>query len=404
MNKAKPFLFWIISGVVIFVELVILFFCTPQGQTGSSPREVKEALDKQNTRLNELHVKAKGPQGQPTPAARVFDAENSEDIKDLTSKWLPTPQWKQPLENHVALYNQQLPAIASYLTGRSVFLHQPIGDTNDKFNWYDSYARLTAQLLQALNDKGCLVLPAQSSSIVATGEPVVVDFATSDAVRRVAGFYTKGTSLPDASEYPLLTLHYHIVELIALALLDNPATNKETPIAPVKTQHEERAALASVEWKAQLDNSISVVVTLHGPLSAVLATEAALEQIHDGTKPIFVVSGGSLGRKTFMAGDRTGSAEEVVARLTLEVLDFAGEDSGKTARLDIAQPIVPVSALAAPANVPATAPATAATARAPAPGPGAPPGAAGPGPGAALPPGPGAVPPGPQTAPGGPRQ
>ncbi|MBA2479069.1 MAG: hypothetical protein H0V44_00270 [Planctomycetes bacterium] len=417
MNKAKPFLFWIIAGAIILVELVLLIFISPTGESGNSPQDVKGNLDRQSQKLSVLHAKALGPKGQPTPALRVFDAEDPADIKDLTSLWLPTPQWKKPLEDHVALYNQQLPAISSYLTGRSVFLHQPIADTSDKFSWYETYARLTGQVLQALHEKAALAMPSAGSGGSNIVDFTALDFTSADAVRRIAGFYTKGTSLPDPSEYPALTLRYHVVELIALALLENPATNKETPIAPVKTQHEERAALAGVEWKSQSDTAISLVLTLHGPISALLAAEAALEQIHDGTKPIIVVTGGSLARKTYNTGERTGSAEDLVAKLSLEVLDFNPGEGERTASRDIAQPIVPFTPSAAaavpasPAQAPSTTPPVPGGIR-PGPGqqggPGAP---VGPGPGG--PPGPGnaggpprneAMPPGQQAAPGGPQQ
>ncbi|MBA3707446.1 MAG: hypothetical protein H0W83_01345 [Planctomycetes bacterium] len=340
MNKAKPFLFWIISGVVILVELVLLLCISPSGKSGQSPQEVKTELDKQSDRLDGLHDKAMGPKGQATITAQVFNAEDPADIKKLTTQWLPTKQWKKPLEEHVALYNQQLPAIKEYLSKRSVFLHQPIASASDRSDWYAEYERRTAQLLQGLNDQNGLVLPtAAVTSKDGTEAPPATDFATATAIRHNAGFYTKGNSFPDPSEYPEMTMKYHIVEMIAAALLDSKATNKETPIAPLKVQQEERAALSSVEWKNLTDKSVTLGVTLNGPLSALLAAEAALEQVHDSTKPIIVITGGTLSRKNFVAGDRAASAEPMIAKLSLAVLDFEGGAAPEAAK--IAEPILP---------------------------------------------------------------
>jgi hypothetical protein len=329
MNKLKPFLFWIVSGVIFLVALVLLLFFEPSSKDGSkTPAQVKEELDGLGKQLSALHKKARGPDGK-TPADREFNAEDKKDIDDLTSLWLPTPAWKPVLEGHVQKYDQQLPIISKYLSDRSAVLREPIdAAASDNYKWYQTYTAKTVELLKRMHEKQCISLPQTG-----TGEP---DFEGNASIRSIAGFFTKGDDYPQQNEWPGITLQYRIMEDVVATLTASTATNEVTPITPAKVQREGRAALVSTEWKALPPNSkvIPLTLTLVGPISALLAAEAAMEENTDNSRPIRIVTGAKLLRRAFMAGERKDTPAETASLvMELAVLD-----------LSVAAPVVVVSA------------------------------------------------------------
>jgi hypothetical protein len=348
MSKLKPYLFWIVCGVIILVELGVLLGISPTGKDGQrTPEAVKTDLDAKNKDLEALYLKAKAG----SPAGREFDAEKDSDIKDLTSNWLATAAWKPVLETHLADYTSQLVKIRDYLVGRSQQLHKPISTSTVKFDWYSEYETETAALLQKLYDNQCLLLkptatpgvgvgagappgarpPADAGAAGGSGgtteggdavEPAP-DFKKAAAARTTAGFLTT-TQYPDAERHPELTTQFRVMELVASALVDAKATNEVSPVAPNKTTFEAHAQLAGTAWKDANDEAITVQLTLQGPISAVLAAEAALEENKDDALPIKVVTGVVLSRKTFASGERRDiTSEPVILKITLSVLDFS---------------------------------------------------------------------------------
>ena len=70
MNQIKPYLFWIICGVLLLVLLVLgLFVLSPSDQsidgTARDAYQVKDVLDADSKRLQALSVRAK--RGDPSP-------------------------------------------------------------------------------------------------------------------------------------------------------------------------------------------------------------------------------------------------------------------------------------------------------------------------------------------------
>ena len=369
MSKLKPYLFWIVCGVIILIELVLLLFISPSGKDGqSTPTAVKGVLDDKSRDLEKLYQKAKNG----SPSGREFDAENPKDIEDLAGKdplWLSTPAWKPVLEPHLSNYSSQLGKIHDYLLSRSQSLHKPIAsDKSTKFDWYIQYEAATAELLQKLYDNQCLLLakgtpgaagpmtqaPANPGPLGAGGPgfapggpgpggappfapPVAApagdvgdagasdstpDFKKSSGVRAIAGFLTT-TQYPDSERFAELSIQFRVMEQVADALISAKATNLPSPIAPLKTPFESHAQLVSTSWKDATDEAITLNLTLQGPLSAVLAAEAALEENKEDQAPIKVVTGAALDRKVFAPGDRRDiTSEPVILRLTFAVLDF----------------------------------------------------------------------------------
>jgi hypothetical protein len=336
VNKLKPYLFWIVCGVIVLVELVLLVFIVPTGKGDRDPGAVKQDLDAKSKDLEALYQKAKA--GAPS---RTFDTEVDKDIEDLTSKWLATPAWNTVLEPHLAEYSSQIGKIRDYLVARSQQIHKPISSEHGKFEWYSQYETATAELLQKLYVNQCLLLPKAASTAATPGPqqgngPVpqgsvpgdspeadaAPDFKKATGVRTVAGFLTT-TQYPDSDRFEELTTQFRVMELVASALIDSKGTNEPSPVVPMFTPSEAHAQLQATSWKDATEEAVTVQLTLQGPLSAVLAAEAALEENRDDTLPVKLVSGVSLVRKNFLSGDRKDiSSEPVVLRVTLAVLDF----------------------------------------------------------------------------------
>ena len=321
MNKVKPYLFWIICGIILLVEIVVVLVISPTGKGDKSAEDVKKELDADNKKLTLLFDRAS--QGSPSGE---FDAENKDHIAQLTTKWLPAPSWKSVLEQHVQKYRVQTGTIQGYLSHRSEFLHRTISSERDPHAWYTQYQTVTADLLQKLYDDQCLVMPVitGAGAAAATAEQGdAPDFAKKRELRQIAGFVTT-TNYPEPGEWPKLTVRFHVMEMIADALHRSKSTNEVSTAVPLKTPFEAHAQLVGITWKEDSEDIVGYQLTLQGPISSILSAEAALEENIDDGKPISVVSGATLGRKTFAAGERRDiTSEPVVLKLTAGVLDYS---------------------------------------------------------------------------------
>ena len=360
MSQIKPYLFWILIGTVLLLEVAWWILSTPFVDVVGNKAEAqtsKTNLDTEYRHLTELDKRAK--KGSPLG---VFDAERDTDIRRLTDDYLITPAWKDVLEPHVKRYDQQLTDIKQHLVNRSKGLNLPIAASSDKFAWYTTYQSMTEERLKTLADAKALVLPTSPNKTSftapkgaglppgigqpASGQPgtseaaatasTAPDFASDAAVRSIAGFYTKGSDLPDPSEHPLLTSQYRVMEHIISVVLGNQAANAGNPLAAVADSPENgHAAIAGVEWKKNgpsiggdtgtYATGITLVLTLQGSATAVLATLSGLEHPTDPNAPIVVVTGGDLSRKTnYLSAERKDTGNEVVVgHFNLLVLDFS---------------------------------------------------------------------------------
>lgn len=359
MSQLKPFLFWIVIGVILFLELLYWVLSLPDVDLLGNKAEAQKmqaSLKTEYQHLQELSRRAKN-----TSPPGVFDAEKESDIKRLTDDYLITPAWKSVLDPHVASYDKQLKAIKERLANRSKSLHEPIAANSDKFGWYSAYQNATEEQLKRLHAAGALAvkrtagsspapampgkppgaMPAKTTVEPASDERQTLDFANDSALRATAGFYTKGANLPEPAEYPTLTKQYRTMERIISVILDTSVANSVNPLIPTESTSEPaHAAIANVAW-VTTDTEIGgetakyavgwrLSLTLRGPLTALLATTAALEHPHGDQVPLFVVTGGEFGRKpTFIAGERKDvGTEEATARIDLLVLDFTDAPTG----------------------------------------------------------------------------
>ena len=365
MNQLKPYLFWIVIGAILVLELAYWLLSVPALDVVGNKAEAiaaKAALDTEHKHLVELDRRSRN-----SSPLGVFDAEKESDIRRLTNDYLITPAWTDVLEPHVRRYDEQLKDIKEHLAARSRILHEPVASSSDKFGWYTTYQSLTEAQLKQLHGAKALVLPliagsqqdtvagsagappgAVARGAASTGagaaKAAEPDFATDAAVRTIAGFFTKGADLPDPSDHPLLTRQYRTMERIIAIVLATSATNAANPLAgQVEAPETGRAAIAGVTWdKKEGDSPIGGEVgafatgwklnlTLQGPVSAIMATTAAIERPSDSKAPIFVVTGSDLGRKpSYAKGERKDvGAEMALCTLSVLVLDFSTASGGE---------------------------------------------------------------------------
>ncbi len=364
MNQLKPYLFWVVIGLVLLVELTWWILSIPDIDAvgnKADAQKAKKTLDAEYLHLEELDKRAKS--GSPTG---VFDAEKAADIKNLTDNYLITPEWKKILDPHVKRYDEQLLAIKTHLASRSKGLRRPIADSGNKFEWYTAYQNATEAQLKLLYEANALVMPSTKAGskttaaatnmtppggtpAAAVAQPIAAatgpDFATDAAVRSLAGFFTKGADLPEPTQHDQLTRQFRTMERIIAVILSTTASDRPNPLAAVdEVPVASHAAMAGVSWtssQAAVDTTIGgdagryatgwrLTLTLHGPLSAVLSAMAALEHPHETNSPLMEVVSAQVTRKgSFVSGERkdTGS-ESVVARIELLVLDFTDAPTG----------------------------------------------------------------------------
>lgn len=365
MNQLKPFLFWIVIGTILVLELAYWLLSIPAIDlvgNKATAMTAKSALDTEHKHLVELDRRSRNasPMG-------VFDAEKASDIRRLTNDYLITPAWKDVLEPHVRRYDEQLKDIKEHLAARSKILHEPIAASSDKFGWYTAYQNLTEAQLNQLYEGKALVLPNSAGYSVGMGQKNLGappgslaprgastgagenkvngrDFATDANLRAMAGFFTKGADLPEQAEHPVLTRNYRTMERIIAIVLATSATNAANPLAgQVDAPEAGRTAIAGVTWENKDRDAIiggdtgtyaggwKMILTLQGPLSAVLATTAAIERPTDSKAPVLVVTGSEISRKSpYAKGERKDvGAEMATCRLSLLVLDFSRNAGGE---------------------------------------------------------------------------
>lgn len=329
-KQLKPYTFWIVCGVIVLIELGLFGFYQIENEDGYTPERVKDKLDDDYKKLENLYERAgREPKG-------VFDAEDQKDIDNLTKLYLLTPRWKDVLQPHVDKYNSQLAALKKDLTTRSAILHEPIADSGDLFSWYTTYAGKTKEILIKLRNAKCLDIKPDSAEDN--------DFENGSNIRTRVGFFTKGEQTPAASQHPLLTTRFRIMEKLTAAIMQNGSNSLDNPVVKTTKNDElankKNAIITAVEWKQVSDHkdtlqndvgqyagSYELTITLEGSTSTLVATEAAIERI---AEPVFVVVGGALAaRGALPAGQRKGVADEnMKLRLTIAVIDFTKIDQG----------------------------------------------------------------------------
>ncbi|GDY12430.1 hypothetical protein LBMAG53_13080 [Planctomycetota bacterium] len=348
MEKIKPHLYWIITGAILLAVIICFVVLVPTDETGRTAQDVKTDLDNQAIKYQQVRDRSyiltkslgdRGPVG-------VFDPEDEKQRKELTTKFLITDRWKPVLNNQVASYDEQLAKIKGYLSGRSIILHKPVKETSSRLEWYNEYEAQTAELLAQLYAKKALILPEPSGSGAAApagaAAPTVSgpDFKN-HPVRELVGLHTRGAELPGEKDWEELTPRFRVLSALAARLLSAQGATAANPVIPTTMPAAAQVAtglvpaLSKLEWASggpvklgagvdQYADGIRFTITLQGALPALLAANAALEQVGDD-QPMVVVLGGTISRReSFAIGERKDVPyERAEMKIELLMLDFS---------------------------------------------------------------------------------
>jgi hypothetical protein len=322
-KQLKPYTFWIISGVIIVIQLGLILFWPPT-DNGRTPESIKKALDNDFKKLQELHTRA------GYRLTGVKDAENEDDIKEMVEKCLITPKWQGALQPVVDKYRFHRDAIRKDLVERSAILHEKILSSVDFYAWYTAYVNQTKDVLIRLRDARALVVGQTD-----TGNR---EFEENAEIRSRVGFFTKKGDTPEASIHAMLTAQFRIMQRISQAVSVSAAAALPSPV--MKTGREDELAIKApahftgVEWikkndpsktlsepYAQWAEAHELKLSLEGSTSALMAAQAAIEGI---SNPVMIVVGGTISARVRPApGLRKDAIDEPMSlQLSVVVLDF----------------------------------------------------------------------------------
>lgn len=352
MNQIKPYLFWIVAGVLLLILVIGAVVTSPTGTIGGNTLDsvgVKAHLDTKVRDFKNLVQRAR----KGDPVGLPWDPVSDEQIQRLTNDYLLTTRWADAIKPNVEEYRKQLAAIQEDLVNRSKILHEPVSASRDLLAWFTAYQEQTGQFVAQLRDAKCLVLPVDGvarpgirspggrtmgTGTTALGEENPLDPATGAKIRDVVGLFTRTGPLPPAEEHALLTTRFRVIQAIGRVVLASDVATRANPVVDPEQTVRRPAAIAALEWGRDTDplegvtasyaTYLRLSLTLHGTESALLATLAGLESLE---RPIAIVAGSTLTRQDRLpAGarrpvDGAGDPAAPVAELKVDlvVLDYS---------------------------------------------------------------------------------
>lgn len=346
-QEIKPYLFWIICGVILLAEIGVIVTVSPSVDDGpDTVQEAKDNLDREVKRLTKenlvseagsgLHARAEANLALNGGPALARSAEDTEAMQQLLRGYLIVGDWTADLRQRVNDYNAQLNRVLTDLVERTVgrdavpntqlegrFLQTEVSDRRDPGAWYDDYRDLTEQLLQK----------AIAGGVVAVEDDEEPDLQTDARVRQLLGFQTIQGEYDD-SQRPSFTVQFNIAAIVVEALIDAEPSWVENPLVgelelPV-VDASQRAVITQWNWSAVGDRVLREVVPsgdawtmrlhLTGSPAALLAASNALSNIR---APVVVETGATWRRANLRGGAKLGQGDlPMVLEIDLAVLDF----------------------------------------------------------------------------------
>ncbi len=335
----RPWIFWIVCGVIVLALLIVAAVIEPSRETapkGTAAQLKKQVDAKMATELSELRRRARNPE----PHRRQYSVESEADQKFLTNDIILPLAWAEPLKAQVQLYDQQLARFDGHLRARSQFLAQPVGgQVALSSQWYDDYMAVSTPILAAARSRGLIAAEGDLSvSPLRTGlglelRPTTYEGGTEEQRKRTAEGFVRQ-----------LRMAQHILETLAEArgqVVANPISSGAVEIAPGPvvarvdgigwTWGEDQPGVPPRTTELKLAGSLEgrgryhqAQVRLRGPVAALTAAASALERSPREDRPMVVLVGLAIDAlEKFPAGARrTVASEDALATLRLAVLDF----------------------------------------------------------------------------------
>lgn len=287
-KQIRPFLFWIICGVILLIELTVSVFLYPAlpedkladaGDIELTPAAAKQKLDEVvdgplNTLRKQAQETLKYGNGV-LPSVRAEDAKALE--RYLKSYLIYGDQWKGGLQRHIEDYAEQEKNIRALLLENAKPLRVAVSLAPSDGQWNDDYKKNSAAILRRLFQAGCLLPGSQP--------PTDEELSEQSNWRDVVGFRSGG-QIPTASERGELTLRYNLVRIVADeiliaaqgAALVNPCfpTNDDIARVPPPNKGGDRAVLKFFKIE-RTDGSLIPDALVHRLSLSLVGTVSALQ-------------------------------------------------------------------------------------------------------------------------------
>lgn len=323
MDKLKPYMFWIICGAMLLIELVLCVFISPEGtidkkalgdatllklKPGTPVTSVELATEHelQFKALEGYAKRAKQPlEGKLTLAKDEINPESEKSRREVMELYLPNKDWASQIESKTKSYRESLRKIDETLAEASIkkdmqeFVEKMNQDkanpTTDPKLWYTNYNAKTTELLKSLAQAG--LIPSVDAN------QKEINYASDVNARRTNwGFITKETdTFPvDAAQAGRLFLTKLFLEPLlspeaAAVFADNPYS-KNAGIEKPQGEDLARPRIVSLNLdtnpkSAGANDPVSVYRVNLELEGAPAALRAALRVIDAAKKPIMVRTG-----------------------------------------------------------------------------------------------------------------
>lgn len=320
MKAIKPYLFWIICGVILLIQIAVMFLIAPgvESNPGMTPSESKSELTNKWNTLQKLVGRATTTieDDGPTQRFRPADAQARDNL--IKKYIINASEWEQPLKDIVAEYQSMLTAVTNELATRSEGLDEGVSDATDRAVWYDNGYRVeTVKLLRLLIDSGLVVHPS--------GKGVSDEaLATDRGLRTRLNLYTKGEQYPTIPQHRELSRNFRLVQRIGLALRPVKVDSVTNPVVGPREGEASGVVLEKITINPGSGPHAAHVITLDlaGTPNALHAAMKVLDGIN---QPIVTRLGSNWTRRSnFGSGELSGADAPMSLTTTLVVMDFSG--------------------------------------------------------------------------------
>lgn len=372
MDKVKPYLFYIVCGVILVIELVVVLLFAPSHPEapGDTVADTKRHADQA---YEQKLTKETPPLGLLRRAEKTLSfnnlaipenprrPEDPEHVSEILDNYIIHASWNDHFRKVVADYEQQLRGIRKDLLDRSEPLGEPIATSTDPGQWYQAYLEQSVKLLAQALEYEVLVEPAQvggrgggrgggtfgtgrfgggdfdrpAEEAPASTEWSQVDLAENAGLRSVIGLTTQTSPWPTREDHPRLTTQFHIIQRVVEAMIRVEAVAVANPslvavdgleLSVPQPEGPSRAKVVSLTWGESQPSGLRggryhrFDLRLRGTPSALLAALARLDSM---TTPVVVRLGSNWTPvDPRSAGSATTGDMEVTAALL--VVDFRG--------------------------------------------------------------------------------
>jgi hypothetical protein len=327
----RPYLFWIICGVVLIVELVAFAVISPAipDKPGVTPVSARQAADQAVKDLKSLTTRANATLLLSNGPTAPFDPEDAAARSRMLSQYFTTPSWEQPIRDRLTQIQAQKTLITSELEERSKSLREPIlADANaEPDTWGYAYAALTGSHVKKLVDAGLL---APSGGAARNDAKF---YETDRGLRDQIALYTTDGRWPDRNEHAGLALRFRIIQrltdaLAAVAVPAQPNPGIDGKLVPMRSEPE-RVRLNRLAFQGQPSGSnprsLRVSLDLDGTPNAL--TEA-MRVLDDLSQPITIRIGATWERLGVNQGGPQYDEPRMRVTCELVIFDFAPTGKG----------------------------------------------------------------------------